>query len=467
MCSRRLLATLLAGVLFLAACTSTQPVVVPVQTTTTTTTTAAPLPPTIRIGIAVNEAAPTASFDSEIEAILKQAAAILELDSSLGVDFRTISVETPGQAEGGVLSLINDGVSIVVTGCDDATVPSVVEAATNNELLAVTGCVALPRPDIARAEGVDRELFLDLSSLADNARAIATHAQAQGYQSLGVIRSTLLPDVERTCADLQEEVLPETSEPDAESGATTITAETTFVELVDAPADVVANLGAALPPEGELDAIVVCALAPAVGDIVAALRAADLTQPVIVPWYGDGQVWPEDTNNVTIVTPASRYGDDPDLRTEELFDALSIAGGDPDAVDVVTADTLAILVDAANRAGSVGSLRVADAIRDGDSVGDGALGAVSGELNTGGDEEIPVRRIYRLITVTNGEPSFTATISALDARDPLDTTTTTTTTTTTPIPDEVSPDASAPATSALERTPPTTVADQPAEPPAG
>ena len=432
--------------LVLGACSLGGQAATPASTTTstTTTTTIPDRPDTIRIGLAVNGDAPTAEFDAQIEAILEEAAISTAAETGISIDLRPISITTPGQAEGAMLSLINDGVNVVITGCDDATIPAVVEAATANELLAVTGCVSLPRPDIDRLSSeINSDLFIDLSALRDNARAIANHADAEGFSSLAVVGSTLVPDVERVCVDLQDELAPEVNvegEPEAtgnvvdvegeqlldededededEDGdgvvddqAVSIIAKVNFVELVDAPGNVVSDLVAATevdPP----DAIVVCALPPTVGDIVSELRNRGFDQPVILPWYGDGQTWADGTRDVFIVTPASRYGDDPAELTTSLFEALTIDGEQPDAVDIVTADTLSVLSDAAARSGSVGSQRVATAIRNGDLTT--PISGISGSLHVGGDDLTPVQRVYRVVAIEEGRASFLREVNSLD-----------------------------------------------------
>lgn len=430
--------------LVLGACSLGGQAATPASTTTstTTTTTVPDRPDTIRIGLAVNGDAPTAEFDAQIEAILEEAAISTAAETGISIDLRPVSIATPGQAEGAMLSLINDGVNVVITGCDDATVPAVVEAATANELLAVTGCVSLPRPDIDRLSSeINSDLFIDLSALRDNARAIANHADAEGFSSLAVVGSTLVPDVERVCVDLQDELAPEVNvegEPEAtgdvvdvegeqlldedededevgdgvvDDQSVSIIAKVNFVELVDAPGNVVSDLVAATevdPP----DAIVVCALPPTVGDIVSELRNRGFDQPVILPWYGDGQTWADGTRDVFIVTPASRYGDDPAELTTSLFEALTIDGEQPDAVDIVTADTLSVLSDAAARSGSVGSQRVATAIRNGDLTT--PISGISGSLHVGGDDLTPVQRVYRVVAIEEGRASFLREVNSLD-----------------------------------------------------
>ena len=116
------------------ACSTAQQAEQTTTTTTSTTTTAAPAPPTLRLALVINETGPTASADQELETILTKAVEILAPMNTTEVELRTVSVEVPGQAQGAMASLINDGVSVVVTGCDDATVPAVIEAAVDLDL---------------------------------------------------------------------------------------------------------------------------------------------------------------------------------------------------------------------------------------------------------------------------------------------------------------------------------------------
>ncbi len=399
------LAVLLA--LLASACTdaSQQADEEPTATSSTSSsTTQAPRAPTLRLAVIVNESAPTAAADSELESILSEAVEILAPRNSVEVELRTVSVEAVGQAEGAMAALINDGVNVVITGCDDATVPSVIEAAVASELLTVTGCVSLPRPDISGTiANINTDLFLDLSNLADNAPAILAHASSQGFENLAVVRSNLIPDVEQTCLDVA-----------ASSSDVSVATDVTFTELIDAPADVAEVLRGALPGDVEVGAIVVCALPPAIGDITIALREAGLDQQVIAPWYADSQTWVDGAGDVAIITPASRYGDDPVDATTELFAAVGETEFVPVAIDVVTADVLAILLDAAERADSVGSQRIADAVRN--SEPNLVVDGISGPVSLDGPNDSPVLRSYRVLSLDDdGTPFFSGEISSFDS----------------------------------------------------
>ena len=165
--------------------------------------------------------------------------------------------------------------------------------------------------------------------------------------------------------------------------------------MVDDPEVVVADLSEQLQ---EVDAIVLCALAPTVGEVVSALRANELDQPIVVPWFADDQAWSDDIDDVWVVAPSSRYGDDPIEEINSLY-ALS---DDAAATDVITADTLTSLVDAVQRAGSVRPAQMAEVLRA------EPFAALSGELTL--NQLGNVERTYRLLEVVDGEPRFSTTL---------------------------------------------------------
>ena len=396
------------GVL-LAGCTSADTTTEPVQASTSSTTEApAAEPPTLRVGIVVNEAATTAPFDEQIIAALSNSADDLTETSGLRIDLRTVSVETPIGTEDAVRSLIDDEVSVIITGCDDETVPSVVQTATTNGLLTTTGCASLPRPAVDRvSREVNDELFIDLSSLTDDARAIANVVEGSLEASfVGVLHSDLFPDVERTCVDL----IAQPDDTSDDSPLLSIPSTTmSFTELVDDPTNVVTDLQTALldTASGDEvpDALVICALPPTIGDVVSGLREAGVDLPIVVPWYGDAQSWAVGTDDVFVVTPASRHGDDPEPVVNDLFAALTTGENAPGAAAVVAADTLSILVAAAGDGTLLDAQRLADTIRDSSAFPAGDIAGLSGPLVTWSGDD-PVERVYRVLEIQNGEPQF-------------------------------------------------------------
>jgi len=106
-------------------------------------------------------------------------------------------------------------------------------------------------------------------------------------------------------------------------------------------------------------------------------------------------------NDVFVLATASRYGDDPLPAVDALFDQLD----HPEAVDIVAADTVALLAHAAENAGSAGSQRLADTMRT------TTAGGVSGALSVGARSSATEQRTYRLLEIVDGDPQFRSLLS--------------------------------------------------------
>ncbi len=332
----------------------------------------------VNVGMILNSAAPTADRDARLAEVFAIAADAQEL--GVDVNLETVTIDDLDDVASSVRTLVNRGVTVIATSCDDSSMPAVVDSAIEAQLLAVTGCVTIPRPDLAMSS----RLFIDLAGLNDSPQALARWASIEDFTNAAVISSELIPDVSNTCTDIVGAL----DEVDIALAATA-----TFTGLVDDAESVVASIA---EPLAEADAIVVCALAPSLGDVVFSLRAAGFEQPIMVPWFGDAQRWPQDTSDVFIFATASRYGDDPLPAVQALFDQVD----DPEAVDIVAADTVAILANVADAAGSVGSRRLADTIRTTTSA------VVSGALTIDATNSVTEQRAYRLLEVIDGQPVF-------------------------------------------------------------
>lgn len=338
----------------------------------------------MKLGVIVNTSAPTADRDSRVVDVISTA--IRSSTASIAVDLEVIEIDEVTDTSSAVGALIERGVTVIAALCDDATVPAVVDASVAAGVLAVTACVTIPRPTPA----VTSPLFLDLADLPDAAEAIAQWSADRGASQVATLRSDLVPDVENACVDYEQAIAGE---------GLSLAVSSTFTELLDDEDELVASV-APLLEDAEL--IALCALPPTTGTLVTALRAAGFEQPIVVPWFADGQFWPASTNDVFVITPASRYGDDPN---EEIRALLTSIGSDAQATDIVAADMIALLSSAAERAGSIGSTRIADAIRGQTSA------ALSGELRVSADGSGPDGRTYRVITVDNGQPIFDSLIT--------------------------------------------------------
>lgn len=340
---------------------------------------------TVKVGAIINTDAPTADRDERLADVLVRASTTAA--SGAAVEIEIIRIDELADVTSAVSSLAGRGVTVIAALCDDASVPPTVDAAVANGMLAITACVTLPTPALTSTS----PMFIDLAGMHDAPDAMAVWSQELGAERVATFRSDLVGDVETTCLDV------ETSLTDLDL---TLEASVAFTELVDDP---VAIVNTASPLLGEVDVIILCALPPTAGDVVAALRLAGHDQPVIVPWFADNQIWPSSIDDVHVISPASRHGDDPEEQVTMLLEEL---GPTAEAVDVVAADSVAMLSLAAERVGSVGSMRLADALRQGSTaVVSGTLSLVEGEPRTKG-------RSYRVVEVTDGEARFNSLVTA-------------------------------------------------------
>lgn len=333
---------------------------------------------TVRVGAIINTEAPTAERDERLAGLLDEVAA--SVGPGAAIDIEVITIDEVSDVDSAVSALVEEGVTVIAALCDDASVPPIVAATVERGLLAITSCVTLPTPPLVEPS----ELFFDLSGMDDAAAAMVAWGIEQQAASVATIRSNLIPDVEETCTRFEAA---------AAVGDLSLDASISFTELLDDPDGVIDD---AAPLLDDTDLIALCALPPTADDMVSALRAAGHDQPVLLPWFADTQVWSDGIDDVYVIAPASRYGDDPVPSVMELFATI---GESAQAADVVTADSIALLAAAAERVGSVGSTRLAAALMDSETE------VLSGTLEIGQDGQ-PVGRTYRVIEVSGGLPSF-------------------------------------------------------------
>ncbi len=383
----RLLAVVIAGGIALSACSSnTKEGASPPTSVGDAELAGSGVSAALRVGAVINVGAPTAQADIRLVGVLETAAD--QIGSATIVSIESVRIRSVDDVDAAIQALRELGVTVIVTLCDDATVPALAEAGIDAELLVVSGCASLPRPQL----DLDSPFFIDAAGLTDDAAAIASwiaSAVDGSSPQIGVFRSDLVPDVAATC-DSAAQLIGE-----AEIGS--IGLDTTFTGLVDDASSVAANVA---DRSATLDAIVVCALPPFAGDLVDALRAVGFDQPIVTPWFTDAQQWSDTTTDVSVLVPASRHGDDPSTAVAELYEAITDATG----VDVVAADTMALLIRAAERTGSASPSRLGALIRE------EPVDSFSGDIGVVG-EPPRVERAYRVLNVAAGEIVYAESIS--------------------------------------------------------
>lgn len=339
---------------------------------------------TVKIGTIVNTNAPTADRDLRLTEVLAQATDLAT--SGAAVTLEVMTIDGVDDVESTVSALAGRGVTVIAALCDDASVPQIVDAALEQGMLAVTACVTLPKPNL----GQSSPMFFDLAGLHETPSAIVDWVKSQGAEGISTIGSDLLPDVANSCHEVERALA---------AAGVSLDASVTFTELVDEPPLVVEGAASTLI---ETDALVLCALPPTASDMVTALRTAGFAQPVVVPWFAETENWPNTASDVFTIVPASRHGDDPAPAVVNLFESV---GDTAQAVDVVSADTVALLANAAELARSPGSSRLADALSS-----DGRVAAFSGDLSIDQDRRVS-ERSYRVIEISNGTPEFSELIA--------------------------------------------------------
>ncbi|MGI9606665.1 MAG: ABC transporter substrate-binding protein [Acidimicrobiales bacterium] len=340
----------------------------------------------LRIGSVLSVEGPSAQLDQHANAALVVAARSRQSEPTIVIE--SITISEPSDARSAVAALIELGVTVVAAPCDPEASRSVIDAALEAELLAVTSCAMIPRTRLEPIDGL-----LDTADLREDARAIATWSQRSG-PSVAFLESDLVADVETTCDDSRRSVVDL-------GGSIAFTG--TWSGLVESPDAVVT---AAATQLGGADSIVVCALPASAPDAVRSLREAGYTAPIGLPWFAGGASWPADTEDVFVIEPASSAGDDPAADANEFLRALRDRSASPvRGADIVAADAISLLGSAANRRATVGSRRLWESLLDGDQQ------IVTGSVTVDPATNALVGRGWRSVEVVGRSLRYAATIN--------------------------------------------------------
>lgn len=342
--------------------------------------------PALRLGLVTNIAAPTAERDARIVELFRSAARTASNEpGSVQIQIEEIRIDDSEDVAGALDALLGLGITAVATTCDDGSVPQLVDAAIEADLLVVASCITIPEIQIETSD----PLFFNTAILDDAPAATARWATGLGDGDeptrVATISSDLVPGVIEVCEEVDDRV-------DQPNALSTLALSLHFTELID---DVGAVLDEAAGTLEEVDSIVVCALSPTVGEVVAGLRERGHDQPVVVPWFGADEQWGPEISNVHIVAPTSAGGDDPSSAINELYAAIDV----PTVLDVAVADSFVVLQTGVELSASASPRRMVDALSE------------SALVEVPGGRFNPSSRVferdYRVIEITNGNASFT------------------------------------------------------------
>ena len=122
--------------------------------------------PELRIGMVLNISAPSAERDEQVRSVFQSAIASSPEADTIG--FESLQIDEVDDVGAAVEALRGLGVTVLVTTCDDSSVPAVVDTALASGLLVLTGCATLPRPVL----DVNDPLFIDVGALSTAADAL-------------------------------------------------------------------------------------------------------------------------------------------------------------------------------------------------------------------------------------------------------------------------------------------------------
>ncbi len=280
--------------------------------------------------------------------------------------------------------LVDDGVDLLITGCDVDLSISSGSVAQSAGIPAVSSCATTPTVPSA----VGDHMFL--VSMGDNAQAAvdASYAMQQGYKTAYVLGS---PDTGYTAK------LPDYFKAAYTAAGGQIVGEDTFsVGATDYSAQV-AKIGAVNPPP---DVIFTPAYVPDSAVFMKQLRAAGIDIPVLSTDGNDSplliKVGGKAVEGMVFTTHGFPTSGTPLAEFYQQYE--QIKGSPPDSVFAALGGDLVAVVDAAvTKAGSTDPRAVRDAIASLDNVP-----GVTGPITYQGQSGVPLKNVY-LVDVQDGQ----------------------------------------------------------------
>ena len=165
---------------------------------------------------------------------------------------------------------------------------------------------------------------------------------------------------------------------------------------------------------GAADVIALCTFPPDITTAVKGIRDAGVATPIFSPWSGDGTFWiPPDLTDFTFSTFASVFGDDPNADVNALIKSMTDAGSPPATGGFVTgAATIEAIAAAIEKAGSTDGAALAAEFEK-----FSGLETTSGKITFSPTVHTVFGREYRIMTFTNGKPTFQKLMAASSPAD--------------------------------------------------
>lgn len=308
------------------------------------------------------------------------------------LELRVIDTELdPDQTAAAAIDLIEAGAEMLLVTCDvDFATPAITEG-INAGVLTLATCIGTDQMGPNRFGEAGRLAFSLGNVAQDEGAAMAEYAYDQGWRTATIVTDNLLvyfQDVTAAFRTRWEELGGEVvAEESFTSFDGTIESVVSAVDRVEA--DVIATSSAFqdLP-----------------ATFTQSLRALGDETPIICSWACDGSFWvPDGLNDFYYVTFASTFGDDPEPAINELAEAVADATGQPPLTGgfVTGAAAIDAIVAAVEETGGTDGAELAAAFEAFDG-----LPTISGPISYSPEQHTVFGRPYRVISITDGENSF-------------------------------------------------------------
>lgn len=358
----------------------------------------------IKIGAAIDQSQMMQFFDGPALTAAKIEAD--KFNKEGGIDGRKIEFQVKdtqldqAKTKAAAESLIADGANIMWVTCDADWATPAIQEGINADLLTIAPCEGTGEIGVRRFGEKGKLAFSFGNYSADEGAALADLFWKNGWKTVNIVGDQSIVYEKLLCKAFQKRY--------EELGGKVVGSEK-FTEGDGTINSVVNRIN-----NEKADAIAICATAQEdLPTFVSGVRSAGNQTPIGGPWSIDGAFWlpkdPKISNNITLVTYASVYGDDPSPAVNQLVKKMTKMG-EPPATGGFLGGAAAIDGIAAavkENDGSTEGSKLAASIQDFSN-----FETLSGPINFSPELHTVFGREYRVIEIKDGKPRFVETIQA-------------------------------------------------------
>ncbi|MBO9521575.1 MAG: ABC transporter substrate-binding protein [Nocardioidaceae bacterium] len=357
---------------------------------------------TIVIGAAIAKTGFMSSFDMPVYHSLEIAVDRANEHGGIGgrkvelkvIDDKSDSTESANAAT----KLIAAGADLLIVTCNFSTGGPAATVAQDAGVVSFAPCAS----DVRFGPNGLGDLVFNLGmSIPTEGAALAQYAISRGWKNVYTLTDTSLDYSKNTCAAFKQR----------------------FGELGGsiAGADVFQNSDQAIPSQVSraagktFDALVLCSYPPGGAMAVLQARQGGLKQPVLANFGMDGDYWTKalpDLSDFYVISPASRYGDDPSAAVNELLATYQKEVGEapPTGAFVYGQSTFDLIAKALESAGTTDGKKLAKALQR------GTQDSIVGPMSFGTDYHVDFDWDVRVLEAEGGTFHHVANVATENAR---------------------------------------------------